>query len=88
MQSVDFSQPVAVIDYYSIEAITAINDSTLDVAVIVEAKLGPAGPDGGMSPISGVSPMGRGGSPLGRGLSEMDMGGSERRIGIFIYTYI
>jgi hypothetical protein len=87
MQSVDFSQPVAVIDYYSIEAITAINDSTLDVAVIVEAKLGPAGPDGGMSPISGMSPLGRGGSPLGRGLSEMDMGGSERRIGACLCIY-
>ncbi|CAM9397615.1 unnamed protein product, partial [Phaeothamnion confervicola] len=35
-------KPVAVVDYYSIEAITAVNDSTLDVAVIIESRPGEA----------------------------------------------
>lgn len=41
-------KPVAVIDYFSIEAVTDINDSTLDVAVIIE-QTRPGMPDMGVS---------------------------------------
>ncbi len=43
----DPKKPVAVMDYYAIESITAINDSTLDITIIYEDKVGGRGSSSG-----------------------------------------
>ncbi|KAG5182671.1 hypothetical protein JKP88DRAFT_348674 [Tribonema minus] len=43
--NLDDKEPVMLVDYQSIEALTAVNDSTLDIAVIIEPSPSLAGPD-------------------------------------------